>query len=85
MMAIEELMRQKLMKAFHPDFLEIINDSDRHARHAGSPKTGASHFTIKMDAEVFKGKSRLEKHRLVYAVLEEELKSGVHALQLDLG
>jgi BolA protein len=82
--SIEESMKQKLMQAFAPDILEIINDSNRHARHAESPKTGASHFTIKMVAKVFKGKTRLEQHRLVYACLEEELKSGIHALQLDL-
>lgn len=83
-MPIEESIKHKLINAFHPDFLEIINDSSRHAGHAGSPKTGASHFTIKMVSKVFKGKTRLECHRLVYAVLEEELKSGIHALQLDL-
>jgi stress-induced morphogen len=83
-MAIEELIKQKLIKAFDPEYIEVINDSKRHLNHAGSPGTQASHFYIKMAASVFKGKSRLESHRLVYTVLDEELKSSIHALQLDL-
>ena len=83
-MAIEEILHEKLVTAFQPEFLEIINDSDKHMYHAGSPNTGASHFRIKMVAKAFKDKSRIEKHRLVYAVLADEIKAGIHALQLDL-
>lgn len=83
-MMLEERMKQKLITAFSPQTLEIINDSHLHEGHITSPHTGQSHFTIKMTADAFKDKSRLECHRLVYAVLANELKSEVHALRLDL-
>jgi BolA protein len=83
-MTIEKIIHDKLVKAFQPELLQIINDSDKHMNHPGSPNSGASHFRIKMIAEAFKDKSRIEKHRLVYAALEDDIKSGVHAIQLDL-
>jgi BolA protein len=83
-METEQLIREKLIEAFHPDFLEISNHSKAHANHAGSPKTEASHLHIKMKSALFKDKSKIECHRMVYKVLEQELKADVHALQLDL-
>ena len=79
-MSIEERIREKLTKAFAPQALEVVNDSHRHAGHAGSPGTGESHFSIKVVSAAFAGKSRLERHRMVNQVLAEELAGKVHAL-----
>ena len=81
-MSVEDQIREKLILAFAPDALEVVNDSDRHAGHAGSPKTGESHFTIKVVSAAFRGKSRLERHRMVNTVLAQELAGKVHALAL---
>lgn len=77
-------IERKLREAFAPDRLEIENDSHRHAGHAGSPGTGASHFTVTMTAAAFAGISRVERQRRVYAVLADELAGPVHALALRL-
>jgi stress-induced morphogen len=82
-MSVERDIRNKLTAAFAPEALEVVNDSHRHAGHAGSPGTGESHFTIKMVSATFTGKSRLERHRMVNAVLAEELKGAVHALAIE--
>ena len=66
-----------------PQALEIVNDSHRHAGHASSPGTGESHFTVKVVSAAFSGKSRLERHRMVNAVLAEELKGAIHALAIE--
>jgi BolA protein len=79
-MSIEERIREKLTKAFAPQALEVVNDSYRHAGHAGSPGTGESHFSVKVVSAAFAGKSRLERHRMVNQVLAEELAGKVHAL-----
>lgn len=79
-MAVEDQIREKLTRAFDPVALDIVNDSSRHAGHAGSPGTGESHFTIKVVAAAFRGKSRIERHRIVNKVLAEELRGPVHAL-----
>jgi len=62
--------------------LEIVNDSDRHAGHASSPGTGESHFAVKVVSAAFQGKSRIERHRMVNAVLAEELSGKIHALAI---
>ena len=79
-MSVERDIRKKLTEAFAPEALEIVNESHRHAGHAGSPGTGESHFTIKVVSAAFAGKSRLERHRMVNEVLAAELAGRIHAL-----
>ncbi len=82
-MSVEARMRAKLETAFGPTVLEIVNESHLHAGHHGSPGTGHSHFRVKLIAEAFRGKSRVDRHRLVNAVLAEELAGTIHALAID--
>ena len=82
-MRVEEQITEKLRQAFAPVALEVVNDSHRHAGHAGSPGTGESHFTIKVVSASFAGKSRLERHRMVNEVLAEELAGQIHALAIS--
>lgn len=79
-MRVQEQITEKLRNAFMPVALEVVNDSERHSGHAGSPATGESHFTVKVVSHHFAGKSRLERHRMVNEVLAEELQGPVHAL-----
>lgn len=81
-MSVEQSIREKLRKAFAPLALEVVNESHRHAGHAGSPGTGESHFAVKVVSDAFAGKSRVERHRMVNAVLAEELSGQIHALAI---
>lgn len=81
-MTMESRIREKLVRQFEPDQLQVVNESHRHAGHAGSPGTGESHFAVAIVAAAFAGKSRLERHRLVNAALADELAGGVHALAI---
>jgi stress-induced morphogen len=82
-MSVEQSIREKLTEAFAPEVLEVVNQSHRHAGHAGSPGTGESHFAVKVVSAAFAGKSRLERHRMVNDVLAEEMSGNVHALALS--
>ena len=82
-MRIEEQITKKLLQAFAPVAIEVVNDSHRHTGHAGSPQTGESHFSVKVVSESFAGKSRVERHRMVNEVLAEELKDRIHALAIS--
>lgn len=73
----------KLREAFAPEQLVIINESDAHAGHGGSPGTGESHFRVRIVSEVFSGKSRVERSRAVHAALKDELAGPVHALAIE--
>ncbi|MDR6293966.1 BolA protein [Inquilinus ginsengisoli] len=81
-MQIAERMRRKIEDALAPAQLEIIDDSHRHAGHAGHDGQGESHFRVRIVSEAFTGKSRVERQRLVYDLLAAELKDRVHALSL---
>jgi BolA protein len=73
-------MRAALDRAFHPSTLEIVDDGARHAGHAAA---GRGHFQVRLVSEAFRGRSRLERHRMVYAALAPLLASAVHALNIS--
>ncbi len=79
-MSLETRMREKLMIAFEPTRLDVVNESELHAGHRSSPGTGESHFRLLIVSPVFDGKSRVERHRMVNDLLAAELEAGVHAL-----
>ena len=79
-MSVEETIREKLTAAFSPEALEVVNESHHHAGHASSPGTGESHFAVRVVSPACKGKSRLERHRMVNTVLADELAGKIHAL-----
>ncbi len=81
-MSAEDRMRTVLMASLAPTRLDIINESELHAGHRGSPGTGESHFRVLVVSALFVGKSRVDRHRMVNDLLASELKKSVHALAL---
>ncbi len=75
-------IRQKLSAGLSPEHLEIVDESDRHAGHAGADAKGETHFHVTVVSDAFVGKSRVERQRMVYALLADELSERVHALGL---
>ncbi len=82
-MTVAETMRRKLTETFRPTRLEIVDDSHKHAGHAGARPEGETHFSVEIVAAAFAGKTRVERQRLVYSVLAAELSDRVHALALQ--
>jgi len=72
-----------LTEAFAPVALEVVDESDRHKGHPGARPGGATHFRVKITADAFRGKGRVEAHRLVYAALAGEIAEGLHALAIE--
>ena len=83
-MTVAETIRTKLEAAFAPQKLEVQDESDRHRGHAGHREGGETHFRVAIVSAAFIGKSRVDRHRAVHAVLDAELKDRVHALALTL-
>ncbi|WP_233245820.1 BolA family protein [Marinicauda salina] len=76
-------IEQALKAAFAPEALSVVDDSARHAGHAGNPHgRGGTHFVVEIVADAFAGKSRVERHRLVNAALADEFEAGLHALSV---
>ena len=80
--AVADLIRNRLEQAFSPQVLEVVDDSGRHAGHAGASASGESHFNIVVVSEVFQGLSRIERQRRINAALKEAFDGGLHALSI---
>jgi BolA protein len=81
-MSVADTIRQKLTERFAPSRLVVIDESHRHAGHAGARPEGETHFAVTITSAAFAGVSRVARQRLVYDTLKQELASGVHALSL---
>jgi BolA family transcriptional regulator, general stress-responsive regulator len=77
-------MKAKLVAAFQPETLALIDESNQHDGHAGAHPSGESHFRVKISGAVFQGKTRVQQHRMVNEALAQELKSRVHALAIEI-
>ena len=74
-------MREQLA-ALNPSFIEIIDESDKHAGHAGS-RDGGGHYLLQIISNEFAGKGTLARHRMIYSALGEMMKHEIHALNIQ--
>jgi len=85
---VYDSIQRKLMKGLSPVMLEVIDESEQHKGHAGAQQTsspsGETHFKVTAVSSEFEGLGRVQRHRKVYQLLEEEMSGPVHALSLDL-
>ena len=81
-MSVAETIRAKLTERLAPTRLVVLDESHRHAGHAGARPGGETHFNVTVVSAAFSGLNRVARQRLVYQTLSEELAGGVHALSL---
>ena len=81
-MTMQQRIAAKLTRGLAPTMLDIVDESDRHKGHAGAREGGETHYRVYIVSAAFVGKGRLERHRMVNALLADELAAGVHALAL---
>lgn len=81
-MRTADQITRKLTKAFAPESLEVVDESDRHEGHAGHRPGGQTHYRVYIVSAMFKGKTRLQRHRMINEALASELAGGVHALAI---
>lgn len=75
-------IHSSLTKAFAPSVLEVVDDSHKHAGHAGARPEGETHYTVKIVSSAFAGLSRVAMQRAVMDALKDEFESGLHALSI---
>ncbi|AXK84072.1 BolA family transcriptional regulator [Pseudolabrys taiwanensis] len=81
-MRTSDIITQKLTEAFSPQSLRVEDESHRHEGHAGHRPGGQTHYRVYIVSEAFKGKTRIERHRMINGILSSELAGGVHALAI---
>jgi BolA protein len=75
-------LRTRLTQHLQPVALEIIDESARHAGHAGAA-SGGGHFIVQITSAAFRDKSLIQRHRLVYDAIGDMMQRDVHALSID--
>ncbi len=79
---MKDVITAKLAAAFAPESVNVVDESHQHVGHAGHRPGGESHFRVYIVSDAFRGKTRIERHRMVNAVLAAELAGNVHALAI---
>ena len=74
------MIRERLTDVFSPQALNIIDESAKHAGHASAG--GAGHFVVEIVSDAFAGNNLIQRHRQVYAALDDIMHSEIHALSI---
>jgi BolA family transcriptional regulator, general stress-responsive regulator len=75
-----EIIRQHLQDSLQAIHLVIEDDSHHHAGHVGAQ--GGGHYNVYIVSPLFNGKTTLQRHRMVYEVVNDLLNQGIHALSI---
>lgn len=77
---VQQRIQEKLLKAFTPDFIELVNESHMHS----VPKNSETHFKLTLVCDSFSGINKVKRHQQIYAILADDMQNPVHALALHL-
>ncbi|MCF6301944.1 MAG: BolA family transcriptional regulator [Devosiaceae bacterium] len=83
-MGILQNIEKKLTNAFSPDFLRVIDESEKHRGHANWIEGKSTHFRVEISADQLKGMSRVAQHRAITNVLKQEFEGELHALVIKV-
>ncbi len=78
-----ERIRETLKAALSPETIEVIDESGKHVGHKGHVPGKTTHVRVRIASDAFRGKSRIERHRMVNALLAPEIADGLHALAIE--
>jgi len=81
-MRTADTITKKLTEAFAPQSLTVEDESAKHEGHSGHREGGQTHYRVYIVSQAFKGKTRIERHRMINGILSAELAGGVHALAI---
>ena len=82
-MALQAEIHARLM-TLGPQMLEVINESHKHAGHAGDDGSGESHWRVVIKAAMLDDMSRISRHRAIHNAIGPDLMARIHALEIDL-
>ena len=79
--ATRQKIERKMKEALGAVFVEVIDESWKHAGHAGAA-SGGGHFILQVISDRFEGISPMDRNRLVFSTLKEEMGKEIHALSI---
>jgi BolA protein len=75
-------MENALRNTLAPVHFALTDESAKHAGHAGARPGGETHYHVVIVSAAFEGQTRVARQRLVYQALDEEFRTGLHALSV---
>ncbi|MGD2140797.1 MAG: BolA family protein [Burkholderiales bacterium] len=82
-MATTAVLIRSRLAGLKPQTLEILDDSEAHAGHAGALESGGGHFQVFLVSEAFEGKNKVARHRMIYAAVNDLMPGRIHALAIQ--
>ncbi len=82
-MGTVERIQQSLQSGLAPARLEVIDESGQHVGHSGHIPGKTTHIRVRVTSAAFSGKSRIDRHRIVNALMKDEIDAGLHALAIE--
>ena len=80
-----QALASRLQQRLQPSALEVVDESADHAGHVGANASGSgSHFRVRIASPLFAGKTRVQRHRLVYDAVQDFMDQSLHALAIEL-
>ncbi|GLC44412.1 BolA-like protein 1 [Pleodorina starrii] len=84
---IASAIHRKIAEALQPTHFRLVNDSHKHAGHyardgSAASEAGETHFRLEVISEAFAGVPLVKRHQLIYGLLADEFKAGLHALSM---
>tara|TARA_R110000868_G_scaffold218576_2_gene469378 strand:+ start:300236 stop:300526 length:291 start_codon:yes stop_codon:yes gene_type:complete len=83
----KKILEDKIKNGLNPSWIEVVDESNLHAGHAGVLDRGGSHFSVIIVSEKFENKSKIARQRMVFTLLADEMKNenrdGLHALRME--
>ena len=83
-MGIKQKITKKLEAAFSPEFLSVIDESDKHRGHAGWIEGTPTHFRVQISAEQLRHMSRVAQHRAIMKIVEDDFDKDLHAFAIEV-
>lgn len=84
-MSLRDEIEERLKAEFHPEAIEVVDESEAHRGHAGWREGGQTHFRVRMRAAGLAPLSRVGRHRAIHAALGPDVMGRLHALALEIG
>jgi BolA protein len=73
----------KRLGALSPAQLELLDESAKHAGHAGAAPGGNTHWKLTIVSAAFAGSSTVARHRMIYQALGDLMQNPIHALSIS--
>tara|TARA_Y100000590_G_scaffold199112_1_gene226171 strand:- start:4009 stop:4260 length:252 start_codon:yes stop_codon:yes gene_type:complete len=82
-MDLFEQIKEKINKKINPDNIILIDNSRFHSKHKSfDPKK--FHLKIIVHSKKLSSMNKVEAHKKIFSILEDEMKNKIHALEIEI-